>query len=268
MTTADYLESLQDDLDRTVTALDLEEGTNFTDIADMAENGDISTGGGADLSEYFTTEITTTTSKPVTNLIKKYSDIIVDDNVTSLQNLFGETSFNNIPAPKVICNNNVTDMAFMFYKALNCTSIDMTGIDASNVTTLNGIFYVPSVENKLTNINFGSNFNTTSVTNMREMFYMRQGLTSLDLSSFETPVLNTVLRMFGYCINLRFIDMRKMTLDAVPSLSTSGMFGASANNGVPNDCEIIVKDETQKNLITNAFSRLTNVKTVAEYEAE
>lgn len=47
MTTTDYLESLQDDLDRTVTALELEEGTNFTNIADMAENGDIGKGSGS-----------------------------------------------------------------------------------------------------------------------------------------------------------------------------------------------------------------------------
>ena len=43
-TTSDYLESLQSDLDRITTALDLEEGTKFTDIAQMTEGGEISKG--------------------------------------------------------------------------------------------------------------------------------------------------------------------------------------------------------------------------------
>jgi hypothetical protein len=46
------------------------------------------------------------------------------------------------------------------------------------------------------------------------------------------------------------------------------MSNASMFDGVPADCLIIVKDDTQKEWLTNAFSQLTNVKTVAEYEAE
>jgi len=46
------------------------------------------------------------------------------------------------------------------------------------------------------------------------------------------------------------------------------MFGSSASNGVPDNCLIIVKDETAKQWITSKFSRLTNVKTIVEYEAQ
>ena len=49
--------------------------------------------------------------------------------------------------------------------------------------------------------------------------------------------------------------------------SYNNMFGSSATSGVPNDCEIIVKDDTAKTWITGKFTRLTNVKTVAELEA-
>lgn len=51
MTTADYLESLQDDLSRTITALDLDEGLTFTDIADKAEAGEIGGGGSSEKNE-------------------------------------------------------------------------------------------------------------------------------------------------------------------------------------------------------------------------
>ena len=47
MTTEDYLESLQNDLQTLSTALNLEEGTNFTDIAVMADEGEITRGGGS-----------------------------------------------------------------------------------------------------------------------------------------------------------------------------------------------------------------------------
>lgn len=46
MTTTDYLESLQEDLNKINTILELEEGTNFTNIANMVESGDITKGGG------------------------------------------------------------------------------------------------------------------------------------------------------------------------------------------------------------------------------
>lgn len=59
MTTEDYLESLQDDLNTLKTSLDLEEGTNFTDIAGMAEGGEIIRGGGGGTPAY---ELPTTSS--------------------------------------------------------------------------------------------------------------------------------------------------------------------------------------------------------------
>ena len=47
MTTEDYLESLQNDLQTLSEALNLEEGTNFTDLATMANEGEITRGGGS-----------------------------------------------------------------------------------------------------------------------------------------------------------------------------------------------------------------------------
>jgi len=47
MAISHLLEALTDDLDTTVSALDLPEGTNYSTIARMARNGEITTGGGA-----------------------------------------------------------------------------------------------------------------------------------------------------------------------------------------------------------------------------
>lgn len=224
-------------------------------------------GGGADLNEYFTTEITSNTTLPITDaFLKKIPDVVVDDNVTTLAWAFQDMDFHGYPAPKVVCNNNVNDIEGLFYGAANVVSIDFSGIDSSNCTNFYSLCYINTAENKLTSINFGSNFNTRKVTNMRGMFYSRAGLTSLDLSMFETPVLVNTREMFAYCRQLTFIDMRNFTFDNITE--SSNMFGSSSTSGVPNGCEIIVKDDTQKTWITSRFSRLDNVKTVAEYEAE
>jgi surface protein len=224
-----------------------------------------SSGGGGDLSEYFITEITPSTTTPITNALKKHSDIIVSDNVTSLQSAFSDLNGNGIAAPKIVCNNNVTSLAWMFYNLTNCTSVDLSGIDSSNVTTMQGLLYAQRYDGSLTTVICGNNFDTRKVENMRELFYLRSGLTSLDLSSFDTPALTNTYRMFSGCTHLMFIDMRNMTFTNITY--SLDMFGAGAN-AVPDNCEIIVKDQTQKNWITTNFSRLTNVKTVEEYEAE
>lgn len=222
----------------------------------------IPSGGGADLSEYFLTEIDTNTTLPITeSLLKKMADVVVDNNVTSIAWAFQEVNFHNYPAPKVVCNNNVTDIQGLFYKATNVTSIDFSGIDSSNCTSLYSLCYSVTSENTLTSVNFGSNFDTKKITNMRSMFYYRTGLTSLDLSMFETPVLTNARQMFHRCSHLAHIDIRKMTLTGITDYTN--MF-----SNIPLDCEIIVKDDTQKAWILDKFSSLTNVKTVAEYEAE
>jgi len=293
MTTADYLESLQDDLDRTVTALELEEGTNFTDIADMAENGDISTGGGgADLSEYFYTTIDSNTNTNNRALvIKKTSDIIVSDNVTDLSYAFYDLGRYSTSLPKLIGGNNVKNLSYIFSMGSTSVgpaktlSIDVSGLittkvtnmsnmfkDQTVLTTINGIenLDTSSVTNmgylfnncrSLTTLSFGNSWNVTKVTSMTDMFNNCVNLTTLDLSTFSTSALGDTRRMFSGCTSLEKIDMRNFNFSNLSS--TNAMF-----LNVPNNCLIIVKDNTAKTWMNNNFSNLTNVKTVAEYEAE
>ena len=271
MTTANYLESLQDDLSRTVEALDLEEGTNFTDIAEMAENGDISTGGGgADLSEYFNyqpaemyIDASSGRSWVTANYFLKMPDLIVPSTTTILNYLLVDVF---LPVfPKVICGNQVTSFQNMYSVSYTLISsvnqqyiqtIDLTGLDTSNVTTMQGMFYGRT---KLTSLNF-SNFDTRKVTTMASMFYSCSSLTQLDLSSFETPLLTATNLMFSGCSFLTKIDMRKFDFSNVTTFNN--MF-----QSVRATCLIIVADQTQKSWINTNFSNLTNVKTVEEYEA-
>ena len=137
---------------------------------------------------------------------------------------------------------------------------EVSGIDISSITNLNSFFMnCISLETVAT-------LDCTSATNMGDMFYACYNITNIIFSNTNTCTPNNVSNMFSYCNLLEHIDLRDF--DFSNTTSYNNMFGRDYSTGVPNNCEIIVKDDTQKVWITSKFSRLTNVKTVAEYEAE
>lgn len=111
-----------------------------------------------------------------------------------------------------------------------------------------------------------NNFDASSVLNMQEMFMGCCTMDTLDISSFITTNVENTTSMFEGCTALLFLDMRNFTFDNLEYFD--GMFGTDENSGVPSNCEIIVGTQTEKNWIETNFSWLTNVKTVAEYEAQ
>lgn len=184
--------------------------------------------------------------------------------------------------------SNVTNMSYMFNACNSITSLDLRSFNTEQVTTMLQMFYgCVALENldissfrtpalttmqqmfynckKLKALDF-SGFNTEKVTTMANIFYQCFELTSLDLSSFNTPVLTNVQNMFAYCTKLTHIDMRNFDFTNVTTYSQ--MFGVNSTTGVPNSCEIIVKDDVAKEWITSKNTRLTNVKTIEEYETE
>ncbi len=183
---------------------------------------------GVDINDYFETTYSGTLSNNWAlygNYVKKCPNLVISDNVTSIYNLLGNVPF----APKIICNSNVTNMSYL-YNSNRSKSIDVSGLNTSNVTNMQQMFYNCS---SLTNLSL-SNFNTSNVTNMQQMFYNCSILKNLDIRNF---------------------DFSNVT-------SYSNMF-----QNVPANCLIIVKDDTAKEWITSKFTTLTNVKTVAELEA-
>ena len=186
---------------------------------------------GGDLSEYFKQTITSgnSTYPGYVKILKKIPAIT--NTGTSCEDMFYYFQGTEIDLSN-FDTSNVTSMKEMFRGCVNLSTLDFSGFDTRNVQTMEGMFRG-----------------------------CEQGLTELDLSTFETPNLTRTIDMFLYCWHLTKLDIRKMTFDNVTNYTT--MF-----NGIPNNCEIIVKDDTQKSWITSKWSNLTNVKTVAEYEAE
>lgn len=279
--------NLTDFLSDVADAIRTKKGTSETILASDfdTEIENLPSGGGADLDDYF---VTTVDSTPINGFsidnslqfIKKAPEIVLTQNVTKINTAFSR--YSQSVAPKLISEGTITQIYNLFSQSqiksadltgiTNCTATDLSGLfqdckslesvtfgnfDTSNATTMNAMFYNCYL---LTTLDIG-NFNTSKVTNMSNMFYGCSSLTTLDLSSFETPRLTNVSYMFSNCSHLEHLDIRKMTFDL--ATSNNGVFG-----NIPSDCEIIVKSQTEKDWVLARRSTLTNVKTVAEYEAE
>ena len=80
------------------------------------------------------------------------------------------------------------------FAASGLKEINLTNFDTSKVTTMSNMFYNNTYLEK---INM-SNCNTTNVTNMNSMFSQCRNLLSLDLSNFNTSNTTNVNSMFSY----------------------------------------------------------------------
>lgn len=185
-------------------------------------------GGGGDLSEYFLTDITSNIdgafNQPI--IIKKVPKITIGENVQHLNYVFKSVLMESFEGFNNF-TSNINQLAWTFQYCEKLTTINTKGWDTSNVTSFNGTFDNCSA------------------------------LVSLDLSDWKSDKCTNMVAMFRYCSNLMHLDIRNFTFDQNPSFTA--MF-----NGVPTNCEIIVKSNTEKTWINNNFPAMTNVKTVDE----
>ena len=98
---------------------------------------------------------------------------------------------------------NNTSMSSMFHKCSKLTSLDLSGLDTSNVTTMDNMFNSCS---SLTSLDV-SHFKTSKVTDMGNMFHECSKLTSLDLSGLDTSNVTTMDNMFNSCSSLTSLDV-------------------------------------------------------------
>ncbi|MBO4865842.1 MAG: BspA family leucine-rich repeat surface protein [Ruminococcus sp.] len=99
--------------------------------------------------------------------------------------------------------SNVTNMDAMFNCCYNLTSLDVSSFDTSNVTDMSYMF---SYCKKLKTLDV-SNFDTSNVTDMYGMFRGCYDLTSLDVSNFDTSNVTNMPVMFGECYSLKSLNV-------------------------------------------------------------
>ena len=105
--------------------------------------------------------------------------------------------------------SQMTSACNMFGSCTNLTSLNLSGWDTHNVTDMGWMFCNCK---KLSQVTGLSSFNTANVTDMRYMFAWCEGFTSLDLSSWDTGNVNDLESMFHSCHNLSSLNVSTWNL--------------------------------------------------------
>ena len=116
------------------------------------------------------------------------------------------------PDEKVVCEN--TDALIGAFAGSKLESVDLSGLDTSNVTNMFGMFSDCSNLKKLDL----SSFNTANVTSMRKMFNACSGLQELDLSNFNTSNVDDMSNMFCGCSGLTKLDVGNFNTSKVTNM--------------------------------------------------
>ncbi|MCR5021420.1 BspA family leucine-rich repeat surface protein [Ruminococcus sp.] len=99
--------------------------------------------------------------------------------------------------------SKVTNMSYMFNSCYDLTSLDLSKFDTSKVTRMVGMF---NSCNNLTEIDV-SGFDTSKVTDMSHLFDGCNNLTEIDVSGFDTSKVTYMIGMFNSCNNLTALDV-------------------------------------------------------------
>lgn len=105
--------------------------------------------------------------------------------------------------------------AWWFGNLSNCSSIDVTKLDTSQVTSMSYMFYGLWA---LTSLDV-SNFDTSQVTDMSWMFAFSAILPSLDVSHFDTAKVSNMSAMFENCASLSSLDVSGFDTSQVTDMS-------------------------------------------------
>ena len=113
--------------------------------------------------------------------------------------------------------SNMTSMSRMFYNSKSLTNIDTSGFDTSKVVNMNGMFWGC---NNLKNIDV-SNFKTSKVTDINNMFADCSSLTTLDLSNFDTSNVLYMGNPYSFSYGGMFRNCSSLTSLNISSFNTS-----------------------------------------------
>ncbi|WP_025023190.1 BspA family leucine-rich repeat surface protein [Companilactobacillus nodensis] len=173
--------------------------------------------------------------------------------ITDIRWLFyGNTKNQNIRDIEGWDTSNITNMNGVFDYCLGLDYLDLSGWDTSNVTDMTYMFhYTP----KLTEIKGITNFNTSKVTKMGNMF-ANCGVPVLDLSSFDTSKVVDMSSMF-------YLSSNKNIIGDFDTSNVTNMNGVFSTSTIPNfeelDLNVLSWDVSKCRDFGSAFSGNPNL---------
>lgn len=178
--------------------------------------------------------------------------IEIEDTITSAANMFASNGKNTITAITSLPDvSQATDMSNMFtyltgitdssiletidtsscvnmfqmLAAVSATELDLSNYNTSNVTSMYQMFTSSSF---LTTLNI-KNWDVSKVTTMQQMFNACTGLTELDLSGWDVTSVTDFGSMFARCFSLKTIDVTGWnTLNSGTGHSDKPIFGVKS----------------------------------------
>ena len=155
--------------------------------------------------------------KSIDNESKSW-DISVAKNKTVMARLVPNTEDNTtntlyIQSDKEIFANYTCYHLFADFTVLKA----IENIELLNTSTVTNMGEMFAGCKKVTNLNL-SNFNTSKVTNMANMFNNCNSLTSLDISSFDTSNVTDMKAMFQFCKALTSLDLHNFNTSKVTNM--------------------------------------------------
>ena len=110
-----------------------------------------------------------------------------------------------------IVTSSVKTMHNMFSHCESLTSIDVSKFNTKQVTDMGDMF---AYMYKIYAIDL-SNFITSQAKDISGMFYESKKLKYLDLSNFDGTSLTTIRALIGYCVDLVYLNIKKLKLNNV-----------------------------------------------------
>ena len=169
-------------------------------------------------------------------------------NVTNMERMFENCQATNLDLSS-FNTSNVTNMNAMFVGCTNLTELDVSHFDTNNVTNAGGMFKSCGNLKKLDL----SSFTMPNCTDTTWMFGVATKIEEINLSNFEVQEGTNVTQMFYYCQSLKKLDIRKLEL--TKTVGDNAFF----MNPVPTSCEIIVKNEAEKQWFAEHHPTYTNI---------
>ena len=154
-----------------------------------------------------------------------YSEVSVETSGVDINDYFKPETIDNNPTsvgcwykfikkiPKL--NLNITNNCANIFYYCKAEEIDVSEFNTSNVTNMYQMFYNCS---SLTSLDLSS-FNTSNVKSMNSMFYGCSSLTSLDLSSFNTSNVTNMVQMFYGCSSLTSLNLSSFNTSNVTNMA-------------------------------------------------
>ena len=162
-------------------------------------------------------------------------------------------NLNQVEGIKNLNTKEVTDMADMFCKCRDLSSLDVSGFNTEKVTDMSEMFN-ECISLKLLDV---AKFNTANVKSMSKMFYNCQNLASLNVTNFNTANVTNMQGMFYSCPALTTIYASDKFVTGQVT-DGSNMFSNCINLKGFIDCKnnSDKRDHTYANYKTGYFTKL------------